>query len=167
MRYVKFEDPDITKPLGDFSIRSTEELIEEMVAAKEAMVPDIVIQKQLKEYALSRFNTSKDVAKFLDIVFKADRLLTLTQEEIVLQKTTGSVLTWEIILHTSIYTYLEQLIMEDEKFLEKDFKDQKELLEKKAKEKEAEIKLANPAPTMDKILEIGNANAKGNNSPKV
>ena len=154
MRYGNFEIPEITKPI-DFSIRSNEELIEEMVAAKEALVPDIVIQKQLKEYALSRFNTSKEVTKFLDIVFKTDRLLTLTQEDIVLQKTTGSVLTWEIILHTSIYTFLEQSIIEDEKFLEKDFKDQKKLLEQKAKDKEKEIKKESSL-SVDNILNKAN-----------
>jgi hypothetical protein len=162
IRYgLNFEKPTITKPV-DFSIRSNDELIQEMVDAKAAMVPDIIIQKQLKEYCLSRFNTEKEVTQFLDIVFKVDRLITLTQQDIVLQKNTGSVLTWEVILHTSIYTFLEQLMIEKEGFLEIDYVQQKTLLEDKAKAKESEIKAASPAPTVDKILSI--ANAQGNNS---
>lgn len=163
MRYGNFEGPEITKPV-DFSIRSNEELIQEIVTAKTALVPDIIIQKQLKEYSLSRFNTSHEVTKFLDIVFKTDRLLTLSQQDIVLQKNTGSVLTWEIILHTSIYTFLEQLLIEQNGFLELDFETQKTALEKKAKDIEALVKAASPAPTMDKILQIANGNTSGNNS---
>jgi hypothetical protein len=164
MRYGTFEGPEITKPV-DFSIRSNEELIQEMVDAKAAFVPDIIIQKQLKEYALNRFNTSHEVTKFLDIVFKVDRLLTLTQQDIVLQKTIGAVINWEVILHTSIYTFLEQALVEDPNFLELDFATQKMKLEQKAKDKEAEIKKASPAPTLDKIL--ANANSQGNNTEKV
>jgi hypothetical protein len=164
MRYGTFEGPEITKPV-DFSIRSNEELIQEMVDAKAAFVPDIIIQKQLKEYALNRFNTSHEVTKFLDIVFKVDRLLTLTQQDIVLQKTIGAVINWEVILHTSIYTFLEQLLVEDPKFLELEFAEQKTKLEQKAKDKEAEVKAASPAPTLDKIL--ANANAQGNNTKEV
>jgi hypothetical protein len=164
MRYGTFEGPEITKPV-DFSIRSNEELIQEMVEAKAAFVPDIIIQKQLKEYALNRFNTSHEVTKFLDIVFKVDRLLTLTQQDIVLQKNIGAVINWEVILHTSIYTFLEQALVEDPKFLELEFQEQKTKLEQMAKDKEAEIKKASPAPTLDKIL--ANANSQGNNTEKV
>jgi hypothetical protein len=166
MRYGAFEGPEITKPV-DFSIRSNEELLQEMVEAKTALVPDIIVQKQLKEYSLSRFNTSHEVTKFLDIVFKVDRLLTLTPQDVVLQRNIGSVMIWEVILHTSIYTFLEQALVDDPNFLQLELTVQKTILETKAKEKESEIKAASPAPTMDKILGIANANTQGNNSKQV
>ncbi len=157
IRYgIDFETPYITKPVN-FAMRSDEELTNELIAARTAQIPDIAIRKLLEEYALSRFNTDESVVKFIDLVSNVDRLITLTQQEIAIQKNIGVVQTWEVILHTSIYTFIEQSVIEDRKFLDLEFKVMKQKLEDMAKAIEAGINAKNP--TVDNILSIANNQA--------
>jgi hypothetical protein len=139
MRY----DSNVTLPeLSDpknFSIRNEAELTDELALAKEKGLPEIAIRKILEEYLITRFNAQKETTQMVDLAFYADRLICLSSTEIAQKKLSGSVANWEDILHTSIYSFIAELIVSDPKFFEKDIEAQKVLVVEKAKVKDAEI----------------------------
>jgi hypothetical protein len=138
MRYEGEELPQISYP-KTFSIRNEWDLTAEIAEAKKNGMPDIAIRKLTEEWFITRFNSADIDYKIVDLAFMADRLITLTTLEIANKKLSGSVANWEDILHTSIYTFIAELVIEYPKFFEKDIKDQMNLLIEKAKAKDLEI----------------------------
>lgn len=139
MRYGNnAEGPNITKP-NNFAIRTTEDLILEISAAKSQGLPDIVVRQLIVEFIGSRFANYEKENKLIHIVFYTDRLATLSNLEILAKKNAGTVAIWEEILHTSVYNFIEEAMIEDVKFFEKTLDEQKQILIDKAKLKQAEI----------------------------
>ena len=70
-----------------------------------------------------------------NLITSADRLMTLTNEDITKRKAQNAIHTWEIVLHDSAWTLVNELISEDPNFLDLELSVQVERLEAKAKEK--------------------------------
>jgi hypothetical protein len=139
MRYgLNVKLPELSDP-KNFSIRNEAELTEELAMAKEKGLPEIAIRKILEEYLVTRFNAQKETSQMVDLAFYADRLICLSSTEVAQKKLSGAVANWEDILHTSIYSFIAELIVSDPKFFEKDIEAQKVLVVEKAKAKDAEI----------------------------
>lgn len=139
MRYgLNVELPVISYP-KNFSIRSVSELTEELAQAKLNGLPEIAIREILEEYLITRFNAQEEATKMVNLTFYADRLICLSSLEIAQKKLGGTIANWEDILHTSIYTFIAELVNADPKFFEKDIEAQKIAVVDKAKAKEAEI----------------------------
>ncbi len=139
MRYgANVELPVISYP-KNFSIRNESELTEELAEAKTSGLPEIAIRKILQDYLITRFNADVHTMKMVDLTFYADRLICLSSTEVAQKKLSGSVANWEDILHTSIYSFIAELIVTDPKFFDKDIEEQKNLVIEKAKMKDAEI----------------------------
>jgi hypothetical protein len=130
--------PEINDP-KNFAIRSVNELTEELASAKEKGMPEIAIREILHEYLITRFNAQVETMKMVDLTFYADRLICLSSLEVAQKKLSGSIANWEDILHTSIYTFIAELLVADPKFFDKDLEAQKLALVDKAKAKELEI----------------------------
>jgi hypothetical protein len=139
LRYgVNVTLPELSDP-KNFSIRNEAELTEELAIAKKEGLPEIAIRKILEEYLITRFNAQEETSQMVDLAFYADRLICLSSVEVAQKKLSGSVSNWEDILHTSIYSFIAELIVSDPKFFEKDIEAQKVLVVEKAKAKDAEI----------------------------
>lgn len=93
-----------------FAIRSDADLTEEISKAKESGMPDIAVQTLLRQYADTRFNSQEEVGDIFALVFAADRLVTLSQQEITQKLITRTVQPWEAILHDSINYFIEDAI---------------------------------------------------------
>jgi hypothetical protein len=146
--------PVITEP-KNFSIRSVAELTEELATAKASGMPEISIRKILEEYLITRFNADSRTIHIVNLTFYTDRLICLSTTEIAQKKLSGSVANWEDILHTSIYSFIAELVNADPLFFDKDIEEQKKLVIEKAKMKDTEI-----APKkMDTNTILANANA--------
>lgn len=130
--------PSISYP-KNFSIRNEYDLSKEITDAKVGGMPDIGIRQLIKEYYAIRFTNSEQSAKIVDIVFETDRLVTLSNSEIQIKLSYGSIAKWEDILHTSISLFIENLINKNPLFLDLPIEAQKTLLIKEAKKKEKEI----------------------------
>jgi hypothetical protein len=150
--------PELSDP-KNFSIRNEAELTEELALAKEKGLPEIAIRKILEEYLITRFNAQEETTQIVDLTFYADRLICLSSLEVAQKKLSGAVANWEDILHTSIYSFIAELIVSDTKFFEKDIETQKKAVVKKAKAKDIEIN--KPALNPDLVL----ANANGDIQP--
>jgi hypothetical protein len=149
MRYGKIELPVISYP-RTFAIRNELDLTEEIKQAKDGGLPDIVIRSLMIEYLKTRFNYQEDVAKMVDVAFSVDRLITLSGQEVGQKKLSGTVSGWEDILHTSVYSFIEDAVYENENFFELDRDSQKEILISKAKSKASEVEPQRITP--DSIL---------------
>lgn len=155
MRYgVNAEPPKVNYP-KNFSIRNEYDLTEEISQAKNNGMPDIGIRQLIIEYFNTRFNNNELASRVITLVFYADRLVTLSNQEIATKLASGAIAKWEDILHTSISQIIQEQIQVDESFMELDLEDQKEVIIGKAKEIEANI-----APKkIDTNSILANANA--------
>jgi len=146
--------PSITYP-RTFALRNDADLTTEIAQAQLAGLPDGTIKKLTKDYYETRFGTDVDQQKIIDLMFATDRLMGLSNDDILKKLASGTVAGWEDILHTSAEMFIDQLIDEDNNFLEKSLKDQKTLLYQMAKDRYTDI---NPARVnVDNVL--ANANA--------
>lgn len=143
MRYGPDFDSEsqiIIDPPKDFTIRSYKELTAEINEAREAKLPQIAFRKLLDEYNGSRFNMDSKMGVINDIVFEVDRLIGLTNDEVARQVMAGIATKQEAVIHTSIYTFIDQLLREDEEWLSKERRQQVADIQAKANA----IQLSNP-----------------------
>lgn len=145
--------PSISYP-KNFSIRNENDITAEIAQAKTAGAPDIAIRALLVEYMNIRFNTDLNTTKITDIVFVADKIITLSSAEIAQKILSGTVAKWQDILHTSIYSLISESMQEDPGFFDLEMNEKVTLLENKAKEMLLEI-----SPKIDSTQSILDASA--------
>ena len=92
-----------------FAIRSDTDLTEELTNAKTAGIPEVAMQALLREYADTRFNSQEDVQEVFALTFAADRLVSMTQNDITQKMVMGVVAKWEVVLHDSITAFISEL----------------------------------------------------------
>lgn len=157
MRYGESFNTPLVSPPTSFSIRNEYDLTEELTEAQEANIPDIARREIIREYCQKRFSNNRDIEKIVNLVFVVDRFITSSPTDLISKLSAGIAAKWEAVLHDSIYSFIEEILLEDDKFFEKDFKDQKAALVEKAKALTTEI--APVSNTTDNILKIANAAA--------
>jgi hypothetical protein len=134
MRYGNdFNEYKLTKAIN-FDIRSKEDYTNEIKLAQEVGDP-ILIAKAMRDYLSYIFHTDENQRRLLDAIELADRLFGSTPDNIKSGLANGSIEVWEKILHESITYFVKVAKAEDEKFLEKDPKEQSEKLIELAKSK--------------------------------
>jgi hypothetical protein len=136
MRYGKeFEMPQIRYPKS-FDLRTDEDYTREITEAIANNMPSFVIYSLVYSYIQNRFSVQKDALNIYNLIMLADRLVTLNSNQLAIAKDVAS---WERILHESSMTFLNELIVKDDKFLEKPIEEQVILLQQVAKDKAKEI----------------------------
>ena len=115
--------PTIDAPTN-FTIRSYQELTEEVAKAREQKLPAIALRKLLEEYMAVRFSQDYRLAKLTDLVFYTDRLVMLSDQDVIQMVGAGLASKTEAVIHFSIYTLIEQAIADDEGFVLLDIKEQ-------------------------------------------
>lgn len=156
MRYgVGATQPEVSYP-KNFSIRTESDLTVEISEAKAEGLPDVVIRQLIFEYVNTRFSNSDRANKIIDLVFATDRLVTLSSLEISQKIGIGTVSKWEDILHTSIYTWIDNKVKKEPEFFDMELEQQQEVFIKMAKDSELEMNPSRLNP--DNIL--ANANAE-------
>lgn len=118
-----------------FDFRTDADILEDIKTAREAGAPTHVINSLIYQYINHRFYAEKETAMVSALITQADRLLTLTNEDIVKRKAQNTVETWEIVLHDSAFQLVNELISETPDFLNLELQAQVDALEAKAKEK--------------------------------
>ncbi len=118
---------------NNFDFVTEEDYINQISKAKEAGVPPMSLRFILQKYIKSNFGQG-EAGAVVDLVMHSDRLLELSSQEIALKRVNGLVAPWEDVLHCSGVSLVNELIIEDDNFLQRPFVEQKQLLEDKAKE---------------------------------
>lgn len=119
-------------PPRTFTIRTDLDITTEISLAKEKNLPLFVLVMLMKEYLQIRFNNSDYANRVLEIVFYVDRLAVMSNLEIAQQRLSNSVLNYEVILHTSIYNFIDEEIKKDKDFINKELEVIKNVLLQKA-----------------------------------
>lgn len=152
MRYMdSWEMPVISAPTS-FAIRSEYDLTQELVEGKKAGLPDVAIRQMIRDFIAKRFSNQKNIEPIINLVFATDRLVTSNTIDITARLANGTCMKWEAVLHDSIYTFIDNALVEDPNFFEKSLADQKKYLIEEAKRIEAEIKTS--ATTVLKVEDI-------------
>ena len=118
-----------------FDFRTDADILEDIKVAREAGAPTHIINSLIFQYINHRFYAEKETAMVSALITQSDRLLTLTNDDIVKRKAQNAVENWEIVLHDSAFQLVNELIGEDPEFLNAELQVQVERLEAKAKEK--------------------------------
>ena len=145
MRYGEnYRKPVIKRPVNyDFYLESDYlAQINEAIAAKQ---PPFVIQSIIYKYLQTLYYPDVQGQQIFNLISQADRLLTMTLDEINLKLSKGLVDKWEVVLHDSAINLVNTLMMENPAFFEQDFDTQLQQLVAKAKEISGAIALTTPS----------------------
>lgn len=119
--------PAIDDPTN-FTIRSYQELTEEIAKAREQKLPAVALRKLLEEYMAVRFSQDYRLAKLTDLVFYTDRLVMLSDQDVMQMVSAGLASKTEAVIHFSIYTLIEQAIAADPDFILMEIKEQADVI---------------------------------------
>lgn len=143
--------PEVSYP-KNFTLRTEQDITDEIVKAKEGGAPDSVIRNLLLEWVSIRFNDGGKVMKLTEIAFAADKLATLSAGEITAKVIAKTVAPWQDTLHTFVYSYIDDFIRTDPKWLDKTVEEQVKDLEEKAKEDQKVISESSVLPDANTML---------------
>jgi len=122
-----FEGAKLIYPKS-FDLRTDVDILQDIKIAREAGAPTHVINTLIHQYITSRFYAETETAKVSQLITSADRLLTLSNEEIVQRKAQNAIQNWEIVLHDSAFKFINDLIAANPDFLELELEQQIEQL---------------------------------------
>lgn len=132
VRYGKdFEGAKLVYPKS-FDFRTDGDILADIKVARDANLPSHVISSLTHQYLRNRFYSEQSTNTVSQVIEAADRILTLTNEEIIQRKTLNTVEAWEIVLHDSGLKLVNDLIAEVVGFLDLEIDEQVALLKAKA-----------------------------------
>lgn len=141
----QFKAPTVISPLT-FDFYTEKDYLEQLKTANEAGMPPYVIYTIMYAFLNTMYYNERQTSRIFQIIMDADRLVTLKQSDVDMGVLRGTVEPYEKILHESAITFINQLLTEDPKYLDKELKDQVNLLVEKAKTRANEIEANRPDP---------------------
>ena len=127
------DSPVVIDPPTSFELTATAELSTELSEAKKWNMPDIALGELTVNYMAQRFSQKDNIATITKVAQYCDGLFTKDTPDIQILLTSGVVQKWQAVLHTFCYTYIEEELLKDPKFLEKDLQEIKDILIGRAK----------------------------------
>lgn len=121
-----------------------------LLAIAEAIkigMPPAVVETKIKAYLQSIYYSEEKTARTFKLIDAADRLLAISNDDIDFKLSKGLADKWESVLHDSGIYLINKLLLEDDKFFEKELKDQIIALEDAAKDLASSIVQEQPAET--------------------
>ncbi len=137
-----------------FDFLTEQDYLVQISEASKAGLPPFVIHSILYRYLKAIHYNEKRTADVFNLIIYADRLLTLSNDDILLKKAALTVDKWEDVLHTSAITFIDQLITVNDKFFEQDLEVQKTQLVEMAKKISNDIKAPVPTSNSDIVKNI-------------
>lgn len=132
-----------------FDLITAAELTTEL---SNSSLPEIAKRILTTEYLAQRFSQQSEIAKRKEIIDMVDPYAYKSDMEILAMKGVGAIEMWEIILHNKINAFLDEIISENENFLEQPIKKIKEGLIKQAKDRAKEIQNASNPISAEGIM---------------
>jgi hypothetical protein len=116
-----------------FDFLTEADILNDIAVARASGAPAVIIHALIYQFIDRRFHSEGEKAKAIEVLIAADRLLTLSNDDIIKRKAQGAVDNWEIVLHDSGLKFINELILADPNFLELELEDQVSKLEELAK----------------------------------
>lgn len=125
--------PEISKPT-QFDVYSTAELTEQLKGAKEAKInPSYVAVKQA-EVQNKEFQTHPDLLKVLNLELELDPLAEVSRDDISVMLMNRTITQHSAIIHDNIRPFIRRATLEDQRFADKKYAEQMEVLKGYAEE---------------------------------
>ena len=133
MRYGDaYKRPTVSYPVT-FDFYTEADYLLQIGEAKKAGMPPMVISTIIYTYLQSLYYNDRMTAMVFNLISQTDRIMILSNDEIEIGISKGTIDKWEKVLHDSAINFVDQLLLENEKFFEQDFAKQKEQLIELAK----------------------------------
>lgn len=149
----KYQRPLLTYP-NTFDFYTESDYMNNIAAAVKSGMPPFIVRTMLYNYLKSMFYNEKQTADVFDLIYNSDRIITMSTQDASLALSKGLVERWELILHESALTFVNELVQENENFFDQELEDQKTALIDKAKAKADEVKLLTQTSPQDNIEAI-------------
>lgn len=134
MRYgSNFVAPTI-KPPQTFDIGTEQDILNTIARMIDAGVPGVLIQAEIFNYLKSVFYTDSKTSSIYSLMVSTDRLLVMSADDIAFRHAKGLADSWEVILHDSFLSIVDNLIKANPDFLSLDVLEQQRQVIEKAKE---------------------------------
>jgi len=116
---IETDFPKVSPPRS-FAVRTDAELTEEIGQARDKGMPTVVIALLIEEYVQTRFTLSYETERILQIVFYSDRVAVNTTLEVNQMLLNGTIGKADLILHNSIYNFIDIQMTKDKEWVHKD-----------------------------------------------
>jgi len=136
--------PVVSSPV-DYDLKTEADYVREISEAVAGNFPPFVIKSILERYVKARYYNETQTAQIFTLIIAADRLLMAPIADLELKEAQGLIEKWEIILHDSALTFVDELIRADKAFFTKKIDAQILALQEKAQQKVASIQAAKQA----------------------
>lgn len=135
MRYKEdFVKPIINYP-QTFDIGTEKDILTTISFMVKNEVPNVLIHAEIFRYLKSVFYTDEKTTAIYQLLIASDRLLTLGGADVIVKHSKGLVEDWEVVLHDSFMSFVSDLMLQDENFLQKPIEEQIKQLQDYAKAK--------------------------------
>ena len=128
----KFLAPTFVYPVN-FDFNTEADYTAQISEAIKAGMPPFVLQTLLYKYLKTIYYTDKSTSDVFNLIYNTDRLMPFTSDEIALKQARGNTQKWEVILHDSALTFVDELLTANPDFFYLPFVDQQTALIDKAK----------------------------------
>lgn len=99
-------------PAQSFDLLGADDYIAEMSEAKKSGVPEIVIQNIVYKYMNVIHHDDTISMRVFQLMEKSDRLLTMSNDQVAVAQSRGTVAPWEAVLHQSTTYIIHRAILE-------------------------------------------------------
>jgi hypothetical protein len=103
--------PTIYRP-DSFDMISTEDVVEMMAEAQEKKLPTVMRQAVMRQYLEKDSKASPKEAMLMELIYRSDRLITMTMEEAIMALTRRTAKAWEVFLHMNPEFIIEEVMRE-------------------------------------------------------
>lgn len=124
---TKYKAPTIQKPLT-FDFNTEFDYMFEISEAAKSGLPPIMIHAIIIRYLKSHFFSDDKTSKSFNLIIATDRLIGLDNTDITIQLNKGLIADWEVILHGSAITLIDNILLVEKDLFNKKPEDQKTLL---------------------------------------
>lgn len=138
-----YKKPVIVQP-STFEFRTPDEYQQSVIDAINSKAPPFMIRTLMLKYLQSVFYNQHEALSVFDIVVHADRLLTMDSQDIAIGLAKGTVAKWEVILHDSVVQIIQNLMLENTGWLDKELGEKIDDVIAKAKETASAIQGEQP-----------------------
>lgn len=133
-----FNAPRVNRPIY-FDFKTEADYIADIESARKAQLPSYAIRASILKYLQTFYFTDSISSMALKLIDHCDRLLGINNDEVTVMGAKGLVAPYEIIIHYSAWTLIDELLTDNPKFFEQDANVQKEQFVQRAKDKAREL----------------------------
>ena len=124
--------PTLIRP-QTFDFRTEADIWDEIKVARDSDAPPFVIHQLFYQLLTNIYSTDPETKKVFETVVTADKLFSLSEKDVAIRKAANTIEDYELVLHHSSRQLIESIILDDDKYLDKDLRDRVEVLVTKAK----------------------------------